>query len=83
MFHACIQRGGICAEKIDSRTLSPKSGEDSEGVNTITVTGNRMPLLKTASHDTVSESAVPLTFFFPSNSFACHQFYFSLNPQIP
>lgn len=66
VFHACIQRKGICAEKIDSRTMSPKPEKDSEGVNTITVTGNRMPLLKTASHDTVSESAVPLTFFFPS-----------------
>lgn len=32
----------------------------------ITATGNRMPLLQTASHDTVSESVASLTFFSPS-----------------
>lgn len=32
----------------------------------ITATGNRMPLLKTASHNTASESVASLTFFFPS-----------------
>lgn len=32
----------------------------------ITATGNRMPLLKTASHDTACESVASLTFFSPS-----------------
>lgn len=32
----------------------------------ITATGNRMPLLNTASHNTASESVASLTFFFPS-----------------
>ncbi len=36
------------------------------GCKMITATGNRMPLLKTASHNTVSESVASLTFFFPS-----------------
>lgn len=31
----------------------------------ITATGNRMPLLKTASHDTGCESVASLTFFSP------------------
>lgn len=35
----------------------------------ITATGNRMPLLKTASHNTVSESVASLTFFPPPQLF--------------
>lgn len=36
------------------------------GCKVITATGNRTPLLKTASHNTVSKSVASLTFFFPS-----------------
>lgn len=38
------------------------------GCKVITATGNRMPLLKTASHNTVSESVASLTFFFPPSA---------------
>lgn len=41
-----------------------------------------MPLLKTASHDTACESVASLTFFSPLSSFARHQIYFPLDPQI-
>lgn len=36
-----------------------------KGGEMITATGNRMPLLKTASHDTACESVASLTFFSP------------------
>lgn len=52
------------------------------GCKVITATGNRMPLLKTASHNTVSESVASLTFFSPLSSFTHYQVYFFLNPQI-
>lgn len=77
--------GAICAGKMgwsDPRTIPPRSSEDSKGCKVITATGNRMPLLKTASHNTASESVASLTFFFPLSSFTHYQFYFSLNPQI-
>lgn len=77
--------GAICEEKMgwsDPRTIPPRSSEDSKGCKVITATGNRMPLLKTASHNTASESVASLTFFFPLSSFTHYQFYFSLNPQI-
>lgn len=52
-----------------------------KGGEMMTATGNRMPLLKTASRDTACESVASLTFF-PLSSFARHQLYFPLNPQI-
>lgn len=47
-----------------------------------TATGNRMPLLKTASHNTASESVASLTFFF-SPSALSHTINFTSLSQSP
>lgn len=71
----------LCGENGSKNNFSKVKGKF-WGCKMITATGNRMPLLQTASHDTVCECAASLTFFSPLSSFARYEFYSSLNPQI-
>lgn len=59
---------GICRERSYTWSKSNVSKVKRRfwGRKMITATGNRMPPLKTASHNPVRESVASLTFFFPS-----------------
>lgn len=73
--------GDLCGGKLVYKNNFSKFKGRFKGGEMMTATGNRMPLLKAASRDTACESVASLTFF-PLSSFARHQLYFPLNPQI-